>query len=290
MNRGALEGVNERQERLWKIIGGIDFGGGSGNLWTPSLLPNLALWLDATDAATIILNGSNVAQWNDKSGTGRNVAQAIAAQQPAYNTTAINGRAGLVFDGINDIIDNQSAALLRNVSGSTLIAVSRRAANLANQATAFFVDGVGGTRAALFYRTAGTGTDGISAAGRRLNADAFQALGGNAYNSDFQINIGRFDYQGADLRLFENGTQTGQRVFQTSGNTSNDGGALNIGSNTAFTIPLNGAIGDIIICEQALSTDNRQRVEGFLAHKYWGAGSLNPLPIDHPFKFFAPRI
>ena len=259
-------------------------------LWNPSMLPSLALWLDATDASTIILNGSNVAQWNDKSGTGRNAVQATASQQPAYNITAINGRAGLVFDGNNDVLDRPSASLLRNVSGATLIAVSRRAANLANQAAVLIVDGTAGARSILSYRNPDVATQGVATGGRRLNADAAQIAGGNAFNSNFQINIGRFDYMGADLRLFENGVQTGQRAYQTAGNTPNDGGALAIGSNTAFTIPLNGTIGDIIICEQALSTADRQRLEGFLAHKYGGSGNLNPLPANHPWKNFQPVV
>lgn len=61
----------------------IVFGG--GRLWTPELL-STALWLDATDASTITLNGTTVSQWNDKSGNGRNATQSTAANQPTYVT------------------------------------------------------------------------------------------------------------------------------------------------------------------------------------------------------------
>ena len=71
--------------------------------WTPALLgADLALWLDAADADTITLNGSNVSQWDDKSGNGRNVSQAVAAQQPAYD--AVNKI--ITFDGSNDYLFN----------------------------------------------------------------------------------------------------------------------------------------------------------------------------------------
>lgn len=60
---------------------------GGPSAWTPADLgAGLALWLDADDAATITLNGSNVSQWRDKSGNGWHMSQAIAASQPAYVT------------------------------------------------------------------------------------------------------------------------------------------------------------------------------------------------------------
>lgn len=63
------------------------------NPWTPALLgASLALWLDADDASTITLNGSNVSQWDDKSGNNRHASQATAANQPAYLTTGFNGK------------------------------------------------------------------------------------------------------------------------------------------------------------------------------------------------------
>lgn len=70
---------------------GRKFGG--PQLWRPSHLgANLALWLDAEDAASITLNGSTVSQWNDKSGNGRNVSQATAALQPTYSATGMLGK------------------------------------------------------------------------------------------------------------------------------------------------------------------------------------------------------
>ncbi|MFN7342260.1 MAG: Ig-like domain-containing protein, partial [bacterium] len=39
----------------------------------------------------VVLNGTAVSQWNDKSGNGRNVAQANATSKPNYATTSLNG-------------------------------------------------------------------------------------------------------------------------------------------------------------------------------------------------------
>ena len=54
----------------------------------PSLLNPLAWW-DATDASTITLSGSNVTQWDDKSGNGYNFAQATGASQPLLESGGI---------------------------------------------------------------------------------------------------------------------------------------------------------------------------------------------------------
>jgi hypothetical protein len=64
---------------------GTLFGG--PRLWRPNALAgSLALWLDAEDTASITLNGTNVSQWADKSGNGRNATQATATAQPAFAT------------------------------------------------------------------------------------------------------------------------------------------------------------------------------------------------------------
>jgi hypothetical protein len=60
--------------------------------FSPASIPNLALWLDAADASTITVDGSNnVSEWRDKSGGGRNVLQATTLLRPSYGTQTQNG-------------------------------------------------------------------------------------------------------------------------------------------------------------------------------------------------------
>ena len=59
--------------------------------WTPAELTTLA-WYDAADASTITLNGSNVSQWDDKSGSGRHLSQVTASRQPSYAASTLNDR------------------------------------------------------------------------------------------------------------------------------------------------------------------------------------------------------
>lgn len=63
----------------------------------------LQLWLDASDASTIVPGpGGGVQTWMDKSGNNFHATQAADAQQPVLNATAMNGRPAVRFDGADD--------------------------------------------------------------------------------------------------------------------------------------------------------------------------------------------
>lgn len=61
----------------------------------PLDIPGCALWLDAADTSTLTRSGSNVTQWNDKSGSGNNFVPASASSTPVIATggtiTDVNG-------------------------------------------------------------------------------------------------------------------------------------------------------------------------------------------------------
>lgn len=65
--------------------------------FNPKKLAGLELWLDASNSASITLNGSNVSQWDDLSGNGRHATMATAANQPLYLPTGINGKGAVSF-------------------------------------------------------------------------------------------------------------------------------------------------------------------------------------------------
>lgn len=79
------------------------FGGpfvtGGGAAWTPRLLSPLH-WLDANDAATISLSGSNVTAWSDKGSAAGSWAQATASKRPTYSASDL-GYPGVRFNGTN---------------------------------------------------------------------------------------------------------------------------------------------------------------------------------------------
>jgi len=55
--------------------------------------------------------------------------------------------------------------------------------------------------------------------------------------------------------------------------------------NNTIDVPFSGVIYEFVFCPTALSENDRQKVEGYLAHK-WGLEAN--LPSDHPYKSTAP--
>jgi hypothetical protein len=60
--------------------------------FSPKQISGLQLWLDANNSSSITLNGSNVSEWRDSSGSGIAYSQSTAAYQPAYSTGYRNGK------------------------------------------------------------------------------------------------------------------------------------------------------------------------------------------------------
>lgn len=70
-------------------------GGGGG--FVPSDIAGLILHLDASNAASVTLNGSAVSAIADLSAVGVSVTQATSARQPEYVSAAINGLNAMRF-------------------------------------------------------------------------------------------------------------------------------------------------------------------------------------------------
>jgi hypothetical protein len=74
----------------------------------PTNLPLCALWLDAADTNSITFSGSNVTQWNDKSGNMSNLVSNASFLRPTY----LSSEKSLNFTAIA----NTSATVLENTS------------------------------------------------------------------------------------------------------------------------------------------------------------------------------
>jgi hypothetical protein len=63
----------------------------------PRSVPGCVLWLDGADSRTLSFSsGSNISSWADKSG---NASNATATGTPTYNTTGLNSRPAVAFNG-----------------------------------------------------------------------------------------------------------------------------------------------------------------------------------------------
>jgi hypothetical protein len=80
-------------------------------------------WYDASDTSTITVSGSNVTQWNDKSGNALNLVQATSSKQPQSGTRTQNGKNMIDYDGTDDVLTSNAASsawkFLTDSTGST---------------------------------------------------------------------------------------------------------------------------------------------------------------------------
>lgn len=237
-----------------------------GVLWTPDLLgASLALWLDADDADTITRAALSVSQWSDKSGNNRHATQASSALQPSYTESGLNSKALLTFNDDGFVLASGVA------EPRDMFSVSRGYGFLysANTSTERLVPATtAGATSTVFWNSSGPTSVLIPT---RNTTDTYieqYSLAGRNWN--IAINASNV----------LSGTSS---VDWTNGNLFNQ---IGLRWSAATGVPAwTGAIAEIIWTNSAISLADRQKTEGYLAHK-WGLTAS--LPIDHPYKTTAP--
>lgn len=252
-------------------------------IWTPANITT-ALWLDAADNTTVFSDAgttqaiaglSTVQQWNDKSGNSRHVSQATSNFRPAYSSSTINGRNALTFI-TDDSLSRTSPGLPTGASSRSMLAVYKP------NTTGLNANGIAG------QAYSGTVTNSWFLLMHRNDAakgDPYFAT----YAGDITDNatptltakIGGVTYDGTTARLYKNGAEiaNGARTLVTDSNV-----LFFVGKDGSAS-PMNGAVAEIVFTANALSTNDRQKLEGYLAHK-WGLTA--DLPSGHPYKTVGP--
>ncbi len=241
--------------------------------FSPTSIPGCMLWLDGQDSNTLTLSGSNVTQWNDKSGRGYSAVGSVA---PTYNATTKY----LVFGG--------------NATGQYMT-VSDGAYPSGNSPYSIFI---------VSYTNDITAQQWIVAGGVRTLNQGIGVL----YLTTAAIWVG---WWGGEYKL-ENVTANGvphlinatysastRRTYLNGGsNISNNPNATRNNPTTPNYIGtildprigafLDGGVGEIVIYNSDLSPFERRQVEGYLTEK-WGLSTR--LPTTHPYRpnDFNPR-
>lgn len=222
------------------LINSYRFAVPAGPPFTPPDIAGLVAWYDAS-AITGLSDGDPVASWADESGNGQTATQADATKQPVYKTGIVNGLPVLRFDGSNDHL----------VSG--LVRTQPYTAIAVVKAT------TGGNE---YYLDGASQNQGIATAtGSGILIYAGGVLTGLTVNMAVPQVVSTV-FNGASSLMSSGGsTVTGDAG---TGNTT----GTTIGSDGAGTNCLNGDIAEMIFYDTALSTPNRQLVEGYLGAKY----------------------
>lgn len=249
----------------------------------PSSLPGLALWLDSSDASTISFSsGSIMSAWNDKLGNGNNATQSTTALQPVFQNQ------GVYFGSTQFLNLASSASILQNIpyAGCFVVAnvTQAQTQNTNRGAVLVISNGTNGNaRFSLSLDNINNPAPGVLA--RTLDGDLINAAGEvttYAYNNRF-LSFGEANYSAGTLREFLNGTQSGTTgSLASSGNTSNTPSFATptINVNSAVQRLTNTYVYEIILFRSALTTTQRQQVEGYLAGKW---GLRRSLPSTHPY-------
>jgi hypothetical protein len=269
-------------------------------LWSPANITT-ALWLDAADASTVTESSGLVGQVNDKSGNGRNFTASSGAR-PTYSANTLNSRAVFTFNGSQWLTSTNTAStwnFLHNTNGSTVIAVWK-SGNNSNPNAAYALCGTNAGSASnrgsiLFYddRTASSRNNRIVGL---VTASAGNTVISNVSTDDaMPANTPVIVYHGGDPG---NATAANRSSLQVNGGsaiatntntataTSSDATfTLQLGADGNNTASLTGYVAEFIVLTSVASTEIRQKLEGYLAHK-WGLTAN--LPNDHPYKTVGP--
>ena len=245
-----------------------------GNVeWTPAQMTTAA-WYDASDAATLTLSGSSVTAWADKSGNDLHLVQGVANKQPQFGVNTINGMTTVKFDGSNDnLVTGSNPFAAGGISDAMVIVVHRHDASA--RGTLFSLSGTSANTGRWQAHAPWTSTMYFDAGGGRINTSYGVAVGdvilASFYNSTTE----------GVQQVYKNGALL---VGDTTANSTNTVGNIFMGSS-ADTQYQNTSIAEMIIINGTVGVDDRQKLEGYLAHKWGQAGNL---PAGHPYKSASP--
>lgn len=244
-----------------------------------------ALWLDASDAATITSSGGKVSQWNDKSGNGRNVTQATSAAQPSTGTNTLNGLNVLTFDG-GDYLAHSTASTWNFMHNGTVYFVSFvvRAGTSSDPNALYAVLGTNNvasaSRGAVFTyddRTIVPINNGARVFVTQADTGQFSVLttDGDIWTANAYTIVSFLVDPSNATASARNGTRvnggnniaTNARTYPTT--TSNASFPLQIGAAGNNSFPIVGDIAEVVIVSGTNATDaNRQLVRNYLNTKW----------------------
>ncbi len=258
--------------------------------WTPAQLPGLMLWLDASDAGTLwadteattaATNGGLVARWDDKSGSNRYATQSTSGSRPTLSGDK------LVFDG-SRLLNVQNALSMTRNKPATTIATANRYTDRTGVQLAFGASTGTGAFRSVIGQESSSGRSG----GRRIDEGRYRRNERAIPDGVMQIVVLDQYWSGGESSWAEyinsvavSDWVNGPGDDNGSGNSSDtDSTWVNVGAGNA-TFRFRGEMHCIIVTDAQLSAADRQRLEGWIAHRY---GLTASLPANHPYKLRPP--
>ncbi len=238
---------------------------------TANTLPyttNLQFWFDAGQSVTGVAHGGSISSFTDKSS---NAFTFTASSNPKYNKYGANGRPYIFFDGVDDyfsISNSDAIDTAINAATVTIFTVAHTEVDNGDKQTIFSTTDNPNKGYEVYHDMSGSEN---RAEATVYNSGADQTITGDTDSittTDPVIICAQM--AAGTLDIFVNGKKatqvTGSNIYvpATAGNVYL--GALHNGSTEADFF--SGRIYETIMYSSALSTNDRQLIEGYLAHKY----------------------
>ena len=215
-------------------------------------LPGIRLWLDANnidgdDTADTITDGTAIIQWIDQSGNNNHAGQATSSNRPTYGAAELNNK------GVINFTAAQSFDLSADANIRVIAAVIMQASNQSAVTKPF------------------GGNQNLTTSAQKF---ALGAIDSGVSSSDGGIVVWQFE-PGA-YSIYVDGVNKGSSTSSLSPNAFNK-----VGNDFA------GEIAEVVAYDRALSDGVRQKIEGYLAHKW---GLVSDLSSSHSYKNTKPAF
>lgn len=264
-------GMARAQSPLPAVLMGLN----AQQAWTPLQLTNLCCWLDYTQTSTLTLeagatltNNARIVTWDSAyAAVDSYFNQTTSGSRPQYNSTL-----GISFDGTaqwskgGGTGDGDLQALVEgnDKPWSALAVVNLTDATVTLRTILGF--GMGGTTYYHYWYTYGN----IQYMHRRRASTGDQvAVGDTSTNIANNVKILAHVYSGTSIKFYNNGTLTTNATANTADMGANlDRWAIGVLHRNTQSAYFKGYIRELIFTKDAISDENRGKVETYWRTKY----------------------
>ena len=247
------------------------------------------LWLDASDSSTITLSGSNMTQWNDKSGNGNNMlpwttfSNATVSSNFQNNLNVLNFSATGVYQGLASNGPYPSDVYLVMALKDTTTHADVISVYSSNAGSTFNSLTFGEYTASRWHN----GSDGFARTPNVVSptnetSTSFLLMNWSLSNNNYIIRRNGIQLiQSASYtytRPADSRFQIGYRINPSVFSPATTAG------------PLRGYIGEIVAFNTQLGDAQRQQIENYLALKWNLKSVISKLPIVHPYVSLKPHL
>ena len=228
--------------------------------FSPTSIAGCSLWLDGADTTSVSFSsGSNVSNWNDKSGNGRNGT--VYNGTPTYTLES-----GMMFNGSSSLQVSYPASPTLE---SLFVIVKFNSVSAQGD---IFSGTSTGQREYLMYSPYSPGTMFL---GRYGTAPSGAINGGTVMAGSIYFLGYVFNGTGNTISFFQSGNTITSGTPQF---TYGSGGSISLIGSYGGGGFLQGQVYEMIVYNTALDSTQRQTVESYLAQKW---GLIGSLPAGH---------